>query len=185
MILDEIETLFQARGADEYIGEAVSQLEHALQSAMLAEEENAPPALVVAALLHDVGHFLHSHGEDFVDQGIDDLHEERGQKFLVEHFGPEVTEPVRLHVVAKRYMCATREGYHASLSLASQRSLELQGGPMNPTEVAAFEKHPHHAAAVRLRLWDDKAKIAKLPTPPLSHFMPKIRECMRATTSGT
>ena len=117
-MIDRIERLFADRGAEEYHGEAVSQLEHALQAAAAGEREGAAPELIVAALLHDIGHLIHSHGEDAAERGIDDRHEELGQRFLQQHFGPAVTEPVRLHVAAKRYLCAVEPGY---LKLALSR----------------------------------------------------------------
>jgi phosphonate degradation associated HDIG domain protein len=166
-VLDTIERLFAERGGCEYHGEAVSQLEHALQAAALAEADGAGPALVAAALLHDVGHLLHGRGED---RTADDRHEDLGVRFLARAFGPAVTEPVRLHVAAKRYLTAARPGYLALLSPASVRSLALQGGPMAAAEVAAFEANPHHAAAVKLREYDDAAKVVGRSTPPLAHF---------------
>jgi phosphonate degradation associated HDIG domain protein len=165
-----IEQLFADRGGNEYHGEAVSQLEHALQSALLAEAEGRPAGWIAAGLLHDIGHMLHGRGEGCAEQGIDDRHEELGRRFLQAAFGPDVTEPVRLHVEAKRYLCAVEPGYLADLSPASVRSLGLQGGPMTAGECREFERHPHHAAAVALRRWDDRAKVPGLPTPPFAHF---------------
>ena len=144
-IVEEILELFAARGAAAYHGEAVSQEEHALQAAELAEREGAPDALVVAALLHDVGHLLDGQDEDLAVRGVDGRHEEEGCAWLSRHFGPEVTEPIRLHVAAKRYLCAVDPSYLAGLSPASRLSLKLQGGPMNPDEVAAFEANASSA----------------------------------------
>jgi phosphonate degradation associated HDIG domain protein len=169
-LIRKIESLFAERGASEYHGESVSQQEHALQSAMLAEAEGAEAALIAAALLHDVGHLLHGHGEGAAERGIDDAHEELGQRFLRKHFPGSVTEPIRLHVAAKRYLCAAEPGYLASLSPASVQSLALQGGPMSPSDAEAFLMLPYGEAAARLRRWDDRAKIPGLPTPPLSHY---------------
>jgi len=163
-----------------YAGEPITQLEHALQAAHLAETQHAPPALVAAALLHDVGHLMHGHGEDCMDEGIDDRHEALAAQWLDEWFGPEVVEPIRLHVSAKRYLCAKDEAFRAQLSEASQQSLQLQGGPMAPEEVAAFERNPHFRDALRLRGWDESAKIPASPTPPLEHFLPVVAECLRA-----
>ena len=172
--VDEIFELFAKRGSEEYFGEAVSQREHALQAAALAEAEGAPDTLIVAALLHDIGHLVHGKGENIADQGIDGRHEIAGEAWLSAAFGPEVTEPVKLHVAAKRYLCATRAGYQELLSPASILSLELQGGPHTPEEVAAFESNPHYEAAVRLRHWDDEAKIVDLEVPDLEHYRAKI-----------
>ncbi len=178
-IIDEIEALFLTRGEAAYFGEAVSQVEHALQAARLAESENASDALVVAALLHDVGHLVHGLDETIADQGIDGRHEVAGHQWLGSHFGPEVTEPIRLHVAAKRYLCAVEPSYQEGLSPASRKSLELQGGPFRPEEVAAFEANPHWDAAVRLRRWDDAAKIPGWVVPGLEHYRTKLQAALR------
>lgn len=170
-VVEQILRLFDARGSSGYGGEAVLQLEHALQAAMFAENEKAPPALIVAALLHDVGHLLHELPADAPDQGIDDRHEALAARWLTKHFGPDVVEPVRLHVAAKRYLCAVDADYHRELSPPSAQSLRLQGGPMSPEEVREFELQPHFDAAVRLRRWDDEAKVVGLVTPDVRHFM--------------
>jgi phosphonate degradation associated HDIG domain protein len=181
-LLDRIERLFAERGGSEYHGEAVTQLEHALQAAALAERDGLPPDAVAAALLHDIGHLLHGHGEDHADRGIDDRHEELGVRFLTKVFGPAVTEPVRLHVAAKRYLTAARPGYLERLSPASVRSLELQGGPMSPEERRAFEANPHHAPALKIREYDDAAKVPGLETPPFAHFRPHLEAASRDDT---
>ncbi|MEO1496215.1 MAG: phosphonate degradation HD-domain oxygenase [Planctomycetota bacterium] len=167
----EIYRLFEVRGASLYGGEGVTQLEHGLQAAMLAEQEGADPALIVAALLHDVGHLLHDLPDDAPDNGVDDVHEALGADWLRSRFPPEVLEPVQQHVASKRYLCATEQGYWDALSEPSKVSLELQGGPMNAAEVDAFEQGEHFEACVRLRRWDDLAKVVGLETPPLEHFM--------------
>lgn len=168
--LEQICALFERKGHLQY-GEEVTQLEHALQCGMLAEREGAKPALIVAALLHDVGHMLHQDAALAVEQGRDDAHEALGGKALARWFGPEVSEPVRLHVQAKRYLCATQKGYFEQLSPLSVRTLSLQGGPMSSSEAAAFESLPFSQDAAALRRWDDAAKEPGLPTPPLSHFL--------------
>ena len=170
-LTERLERLFAERGSAEYHGEAVTQTEHAVQAAWLAEKSGATPELIVAALLHDVGHLLHGHGEDAATHGLDDRHEELGYRYLAKHFGPAVCEPVRLHVPAKRYLCATDPAYRASLSPASEVSLRLQGGPMTAEEVMAFEANPHFTAACELRRWDDMAKVPGLATPGVSHIM--------------
>lgn len=162
--------LFREHGNSQYGGEAVSQLEHALQSADLAEQSGASPPLITAALLHDVGHLLHNLPEDAPEQGIDDHHEVLAARRLHKLFGPAVVEPVRLHVAAKRYLCAVESGYLEQLSAPSRLSLELQGGPMTSEEVSAFRAHPQCDAAIALRRWDDTAKVPGLPTPGLDHF---------------
>jgi phosphonate degradation associated HDIG domain protein len=182
-IVEEIVALFERRGAEAYFGEAVSQLEHALQAAHQAVRENASNALVVAALLHDVGHLLHDLPEDVADGGVDARHEEVGETWLARHFGPEVTEPVRLHVAAKRYLCATDPEYCARLSPASVQSLALQGGPFGEAEVREFERHPYFREAVRLRRWDDAAKVPGLEVPGLEAYRGRL-EVAVGVTSG-
>lgn len=169
-IAQEIVDLFEKQGDAAYFGEAVSQKEHALQSAELAVREGAPDSLVVAALLHDIGHLLHHLPEDIAQQGIDGEHEEVGNRWLVEYFPASVAEPVRLHVAAKRYLCAVHPDYQAKLSPASQQSLMLQGGPFTAAEVAEFESNPFFKDAVRLRHWDDAAKIPGLEVPGISSY---------------
>jgi phosphonate degradation associated HDIG domain protein len=173
--VDDIVHLFEARGDSEYGGEAVTQLEHALQAALLAEEEGATSELIAAALLHDVGHLLHELDDDAPDNGIDDRHENSGDHYLRRLFSPAVTEPVRLHVPAKRFLCAVDDQYLGQLSPPSIVSLGLQGGPMSNDEVDSFRRNPHHASAVRLRRWDDQAKIPNHPTPTLAHYVNILR----------
>lgn len=168
--VSDIVNLFESRGDSEYGGEAVTQLEHALQAALLAEQEHASAALIAAALLHDVGHLLHDLPDDAPDQGTDDHHENAGGRFLRQLFPETVTEPVRLHVSAKRYLCTVDEAYREQLSHPSIVSLELQGGLMSPDDVAAFEANPFAQEAIRLRRWDDAAKVPGLDTPSLSHY---------------
>jgi gamma-butyrobetaine dioxygenase len=179
-IVDEILDLFATRGAAAYHGEAVCQEEHALQAADLAVREGAPDALIVAALLHDVGHLLDGQDEDLADRGVDGRHEEAGCAWLARHFGPEVTEPIRLHVAAKRYLCAVDPSYLAGLSPASRLSLKLQGCPMTSAEVAEFEGHPSFRDAVRLRHWDDTAKVPGLAVPGPSHYQARLRAAARS-----
>ncbi len=173
-IVDRILGLFASRGSAAYHGEAVSQREHAEQSAALAVAEGAADALVVAALLHDVGHLLDGQDEDMADRGIDGRHEVAGHDWLASHFGPEVTEPVRLHVEAKRYLCGVDSEYLSGLSPASQKSLELQGGPMSPDERQTFESLPFFEDAVRLRRWDDTAKVPGLHVPEPSDYRARM-----------
>ena len=175
-IRSQLAHLFAQHGGDLYGGESVTQLDHALQAAQLAQQQDRPASEIVSALLHDVGHLLHDLGDDCAERGIDDTHEEAGAAWLIaEHaFPPCVTEPIRLHVPAKRFLCAVDAGYHAELSPASQLSLSLQGGPFTELEVAAFRETPYSEAAVRLRQWDDLAKVPGQDTPPLEHFLAMI-----------
>jgi len=172
--------LFHKRGDSDYGREAVTQLEHALQTATLALESSATSELISAALLHDIGHLLHDLPDDAPDQGIDDHHERVGFHFLKSHFGPATYEPVKMHVDAKRYMCASRPGYYETLSEPSQISLRLQGGPMNEAEAAQFESNPHYKAAIELRIWDDTAKDPEKQTPPLEAFESHLRRAFEA-----
>lgn len=169
-IVDRLIELIAAKGIRQYGGEQVSQCEHALQCAFLAEREGAPVTVVAAGLLHDIGHLLYDDAERPALRGIDDRHEEVGAEYLLGVFGPTVAEPVRLHVAAKRYLCATSPGYFGCLSAASVRSLELQGGPFNADEGAAFRSIPFAEQAVRIRLWDDTAKLPGRETPPIKHY---------------
>ncbi|PQO28670.1 phosphonate degradation HD-domain oxygenase [Blastopirellula marina] len=179
-IVADILRLFRERGDSAYGFEAVSQLEHALQAGTLAIEANASSELISAALLHDIGHLLHELPDDAPDQGIDDHHENSGFHFLKTHFGPATYEPVRLHVAAKRYLCAVKSEYHDLLSEPSQTSLRLQGGPMSAEEVAQFESNPFYQAAVDLRYWDDIAKDPEMKTPPLEAFEVHLRQAALA-----
>ena len=169
-VADEIIDLFGTKGNSSYFGEPVSQLEHALQAAHFAAAEKAPVHLVVAALVHDIGHLVDNTPEDIADAGIDAKHEEIGETWLANRFGREIFEPVHLHVAAKRYLCATDPTYVAKLSPASIQSLGLQGGPMAASAVREFETNPFYKEAVRLRLWDDQAKVLGLETPGLSSY---------------
>lgn len=164
--IGSIRDLYRA-GGDHRYAEAVTQLQHALQSATLAEQDGASAELVTAALLHDVGHLLI--GAYSAEQDLS--HEAVGNTFLAQHFGPAVCNPVALHVDAKRYLCAVDPEYEPALSAASRNSLRLQGGPLIPVEVDAFLKVPFAKDAARLRRWDDLAKRADATTPSLEHFI--------------
>jgi gamma-butyrobetaine dioxygenase len=170
-VIREIEALFGLHGGESY-GEGVTQLEHALQTAALAEAESADDSLVVAALLHDVGHFLQPTDDSFGYH----KHDRSGGDWLAQRFGPAVSEPVRLHVAAKRYLCATEADYVAKLSPASVHSLGKQGGPMTTAEAATFAASPHAGPAVRLRRWDDGGKRNGLRVPDLAHYRQRIAE---------
>lgn len=185
MSISDICLLFARKGGRAYDGEPVTQLEHALQSATRAADEGAAAPLVVAALLHDLGHMLNDQGETPTLRGVDDLHQYAALPFLRPLFGDDVLAPIRLHVDAKRYLCATRAGYFDALSIDSRRSLVLQGGVFSPAEAATFIARPHAADAVRVRLWDDLAKVAGAPTPPLAQFVVMLEAAQRPAGSGT
>jgi len=179
-ITDEILEVFAKRGSGAYFGEGVSMTEHALQAAYFAQSAAAPPSLVVAALLHDVGHLVVDVPDDIADWTEDARHEEIGSAWLARRFPPEVSEPVRLHVPAKRYLCATDARYFLKLSAASVATLKLQGGPMSAADVALFETERFHEEAVRVRQWDDQGKVAGLVTPNLEDYRALIEGMARA-----
>lgn len=175
--IEDIATLFGRRGAEQYSGEPVTQLEHALQCAKLAEDEGGDDELVTAALLHDLGHLLHDLGDTPSLHGVDDLHQYRAVPFLRGVFSDHVIGAIQGHVDAKRYLCATQPTYYESLSADSKRSLVLQGGVFLPQEAAAFIAQPGAERAVRLRVWDDLAKAEGLATPALTHYLDRARRC--------
>lgn len=153
-----IADIFERRGADSYLGEPVTMSQHMLQGAALAEAENASEDLVAAALLHDIGHYTSEFGPMSLGDVADNFHDAAGAKVLAPFFPALVTECVRLHVAAKRYLCATDPGYHGKLSEASKHTLALQGGPMDASETDQFRRNPYHAEAVRVRRWDEGGK---------------------------
>ena len=168
--VEVIAALFASEGAAEYLGEPVTQAAHMLQAGALAERDGAGDELIAAALLHDVGHFAGTlTGHDLM-RGTDTRHGEAGAAWLARWFGEEVTEPVRLHVAAKRYLCAVEPDYVAALSPASVYTLGVQGGPMRGRELAEFARHRFADAAIRVRRWDDAAKDPRASPPPFDHF---------------
>lgn len=172
-ILKEIRELFARHGADHY-GEGVSLQSHMVQTALLAEAEEAPPHLIAAAFLHDVGHFLHPDSKSAPGDGRDLAHEALGAMWLSRGFGPEVTAPIALHVQAKRYLCAIEPTYFDRLSAASRLSLSLQGGTMPPDEAEAFALRPGAADAVRLRRWDDEGKDVLHRDAEVGRFLERL-----------
>lgn len=172
--------LIGGKGERQYGLSNINQRAHALQAAQLAEQAGCNAALIVASLVHDIGHMVHDLGEDPASQGIDDRHEDLGAAWLESRFGPAVTEPVRLHVAAKRYLCGKEPDYFARLSSDSVRSLALQGGPMTVEEIVAFEAKPYFAEAVQLRRFDEAAKVKGLAVPDVQHYVPAIRACLLA-----
>lgn len=171
---------FMQRKGNSFYDEAVTQLEHALQAALLARQNKASPPQVAAALLHDIGHFLMDEEDqqsDFLQENW--LHEEVGAEQLTPFFDQSVIDPIRLHVPAKRYLCTVEPEYYQGLSNASKRSYELQGGQLSEAEKSAFESNPHYQSALLLRRWDDGAKITGFTTPPLSDYRAEVEACIK------
>jgi len=179
-IIQKLEMLLNENGSDLYGGEAVTQTEHALQCATWAEKDNATSELITAALLHDVGHLLDEEFEAAMARDEDLYHEELGEVFLQKWFGEAVTQPVKLHVAAKRYLCTTDETYFDKLSPASVHTLKLQGGKMSKEELADFESNEFYKEGLRLRVWDDLAKDPKMETPDAHHFMQYAQQSLKA-----
>ncbi len=174
----EIFATFARHGAAQY-GEHVTQLEHALQCAQLATEHACADTLVIAALLHDIGRLLEPDGNADELDGLDARHEDIGAVALSRAYPPAVTEPIRLHVAAKRYLCAVDADYRATLSAASLLSLAVQGGEMDAEEVARFQAEPYFAAAVQLRRFDDWGKRVGCPVAPLESYRPLLTALLR------
>ena len=181
--VDEILAVYIDKGRNAYGGERINQLEHALQTAMLAEQSGADASMTIAGLLHDYGHLIHNFGADVFKRSIDDHHEILGAENLSAYFGESVTMPIRMHVEAKRYLCATDPAYMKLLSPASIRSLKLQGGPLTAAEQDEFIKRPFAAEAAKIRRWDESAKICGLQTPNLDHFRPYLEACLIVSRS--
>lgn len=175
-VLEEILLLYGNRGDGAYFGESVSMTEHGLQAAHFARATGAPSSLIVAALLHDVGHLVEEVADDLADWSTDAGHERVGAEWLARRFPPAVSEPVRLHVPAKRYLLATDPAYLANLSPASVVTLKLQGGPMSRQEAARFETERFYQEAVWVRRCDDRGKVAGLKTVGLAEYRAAIEE---------
>ncbi len=175
-VIETIVSTFERRGDEKYADEGVTQLQHAMQCAGLARDADASATLIVAALLHDIGHIIG--GEDLPPDcrvNLDDQHETVGFDFLNQHFGPEVAEPVGLHVAAKRFLCTTEPSYQQALSPTSLKSFYDQGGPMNEQELAQFRDHPFFEPAIQLRRWDDLAKFSGKDDLTLNEFLPELK----------
>jgi predicted HD phosphohydrolase len=174
MIADELLAIYGGRGAVAYFGEAVTVTEHSLQTVHFAQRCDAPDGLVIAALLHDIGHLIDAVAGDVADWKTDAGHERTGSRWLASFLPSDIFEPVRLHVPAKRYKFATDPAYLGALSPASVMTLRLQGGPMSRAEVDTFETEPYFRSAILLRQWDDQAKIRGFATPDFAHYAPRI-----------
>lgn len=177
-MIDRIFRIINEHGHLTY-GEDVTQLEHVLQCGELARQDGAPAALIAAALLHDIGQFIDDAGNAAEARGVDARHEIVGAAFLAAAFSEAVTAPIRMHVDAKRYLCAVEQGYRQGLSGASELSLTLQGGPMSDEEAAAFSRAPGFEDAIRLRRYDDQGKRANWRVPALETYRPLLEELMR------
>lgn len=175
--------IFERRGAEEYLGEDVTIAQHMLQGAHFAEQRGEDEQIIVAALLHDIGHFTSELGTFEMNDEIDRLHEDAGAEILEPFFPPLITDCVRHHVAAKRYLCAVDPMYFGRLSQASVKSLELQGGPMGRDEAAAFAENPNLDAIVTVRQLDDEGKIVGLETPGFDHFAPMVQRAVDAHCS--
>mgnify|MGYP001376041164 CR=1 FL=1 len=184
-IVDFIVDIFKRRGADSYLGEAVTMSAHMLQAARQAEAAGAGDELIAAALLHDIGHYTNEFPEDALEQGIDNRHDSAGAAILAPFFPDVVVSCVRHHVEAKRYLCATDPDYLGRLTPASVRSLGLQGGPMAADDIAAFRRIPHLDAVLRVRRWDEGGKVRGQETPPIEHYVPILRRVVAAFATAT
>ncbi len=177
LTLDDIERLFQNKGHEQYSGESVTQLQHALQTAYLGEQEGASQEMITAAFLHDLGHLLHELGDTPSMHGVDDVHQYRVIPFVRHLFPASIIDAIQRHVDAKRYLCAVRPDYYQDLSQDSKRSLTLQGGIFTQAQADTFIAEPGAADAVRVRLWDDLAKQPEAQTPGLSHYIQIAKRC--------
>ena len=179
-IVDYLINLLEKKGSNMiYGGEKVSQLEHALQCAELAEKNKLPNSTIAAALLHDIGHLLYE-DKDPIYKGKDGHHENLGADYLEKYFGEEVINPIRAHVDSKRYLSAVEDGYYDTLSKASQISLVVQGGSFTKEEAEDFISKPFMKEAVEMRRFDDMAKILNKKTPNLNHFKPYLDKAFKS-----
>ena len=174
-IVDFIGSIFDRRGGEEYLGEPVNMGQHMLQGATIAEQQGQPEEIIIGALLHDIGHFTSEFGTFTIEDTEDRHHEDAGAKVLERFFPKVITDCVRYHVSAKRYLCATKPEYFESLSEASIHSLHLQGGPLNHMEVVEFEKNPNLDQIIAVRYLDDAGKHAGMETPDYWYFAPMVQ----------
>ena len=180
-----IGSIFERRGDEEYLGEPVTMGEHMLQGATIAEQDGQPEEIIVAALLHDIGHFTSEFGTFMMDDTEDRHHDDAGAAVLERFFPKIVTDCCRYHVAAKRYLCATRPDYFNRLSEASIHSLNLQGGAMTAEEVAVFEQNPNLKDIIAVRYLDEAGKQAGMKTPDFWHFAPMVQNLVDKHTAGS
>jgi len=178
-IVDHIEDVFRRRGAESYLGEQVTMAQHMLQTAQCAEQAGADNSQIVAALLHDIGHYKNEIPETSLAKGVDNFHEEAGANFLEDYFPISVVEPIRQHVAAKRYLCAVKSDYFERLSPASVHTLNLQGGPMNKEEVREFERNDYLKQCIQLRFWDEEGKDPERENRPFIYYRPLIESLVK------
>lgn len=167
--------IFDRRGGEEYLGEPVTMAQHMLQGATIAEQQGLSEEIIVGVLLHDIGHFTSEFGTYHPDDTEDRHHEDAGAEVLGRFFPSVITDCVKYHVAAKRYLCATRPDYFKRLSPASVHTLELQGGPMSAAEVADFEANPNLKEIIQVRYLDEAGKRADMETPDYWHFAPMVQ----------
>ena len=179
-IVDFLGDIFERRGGEEYLGEAVTMAEHMLQGATIAEQNGMPEDVIVGAVLHDIGHSTSEFGTYAPTDTKDRHHEDAGAEVLAPFFPSVITDCVLYHVAAKRYLCATKPEYFKRLSPASVHTLELQGGPMNADEVAEFEKNPNLEKIIQVRYLDEAGKRADMETPDFQHFAPMVQRLVDA-----
>ncbi|WP_136658421.1 HD domain-containing protein [Nitratireductor sp. XY-223] len=184
-IVEFIGEIFERRGADSYLGEQVTMSEHMLQGAKLAEDAGADDHMIAAALLHDIGHYTNEFPEDALEKGINNHHDEAGAAVLAPFFPQVVTDCVKHHVAAKRYLCATDPSYFDRLSPASVHTLNLQGGPMSAEEARAFADNPNLDAIIQVRIWDEEGKVPGMQTPSFSHYAPVLQRVVDAHVRAT
>ena len=174
-IVEFLGGIFERCGDEEYLGEPVTMGQHMLQGATLAENAGLSEEIIVAALLHDIGHFTSEFGTFTMADTADRHHEDAGAEVLAGFFPTIVTDCVRYHVAAKRYLCATKPEYFNRLSEASIHSLNLQGGPMSADEVAEFEQNPNLSDIIKVRYLDEAGKDPDMETPDYWHFAPIVK----------
>lgn len=170
--VEEVFRIYEEHGADDYIGEPISQIEHAVQSAQLAEEQGYDDAVILAAFFHDIGHLCAKKDERNQMDGYGMIkHEKLGANFLrVRGFSEKIAQLIENHVAAKRYLCFKNPDYYNLLSEASKKTLEFQGGLMSKSEATSFEKNELFELSLKMREWDEQAKEVGKPIPDLSYL---------------